>query len=222
MDPLQLVRFVKHGCVCFEKDDVVIYVDPYGLEDRPQDADLVIITHSHGDHYSPQDIARVKKEDTCFATTAEVSRLLQSDFEIDPDYITTVTSLSPTVVFECGAMVTPLVAENKHHPEGFGFGLLLEFGGVRWYLSGDTDVLDDDIRCDVLFVCCDGVWNMPGFQQTVPDQIAQMSRAPGLVIPYHYDEAENPGTGKNGAKLCEALRARGIRCKEWNGSKFVG
>ena len=46
MDPLQLVRFVKHGCVCFEKDDVVIYVDPYGLEDRPQDADLVIITHS--------------------------------------------------------------------------------------------------------------------------------------------------------------------------------
>ena len=164
----------------------------------------------------------MKKEDTCFATTAEVSRLLQSDFEIDPDYITTVTSLSPTVVFECGAMVTPLVAENKHHPEGFGFGLLLEFGGVRWYLSGDTDVLDDDIRCDVLFVCCDGVWNMPGFEQTVPDQIAQMSRAPGLVIPYHYDEAENPGTGKNGAKLCEALRARGIRCKEWNGSKFVG
>ena len=73
MDPLQLVRFVKHGCVCFEQDDVVIYVDPYGIEDRPQDADLVIITHSHGDHYSPQDIARVKKEDTCFATTAEVS-----------------------------------------------------------------------------------------------------------------------------------------------------
>ena len=27
MDPLEPVRFVKHGCVCFESDDAVVYVD---------------------------------------------------------------------------------------------------------------------------------------------------------------------------------------------------
>ena len=56
MDPLEPVRFVKHGCVCFESDDAVVYVDPYKVPDDAHDADLIVITHSHGDHYSPEDI----------------------------------------------------------------------------------------------------------------------------------------------------------------------
>ena len=62
MDPLEPVRFVKHGCVCFESDDTVVYVDPYKVPDDAHDADLIVITHSHGDHYSPEDIERVRKE----------------------------------------------------------------------------------------------------------------------------------------------------------------
>ena len=62
MDPLEPVRFVKHGCVCFESDDAVVYVDPYKVPDDAHDADLIVITHSHGDHYSPEDIERVRKE----------------------------------------------------------------------------------------------------------------------------------------------------------------
>ena len=61
MDPLEPVRFVKHGCVCFESDDAVVYVDPYKVPDDAHDADLIVITHSHGDHYSPEDIERVRK-----------------------------------------------------------------------------------------------------------------------------------------------------------------
>lgn len=48
MDPLEPVRFVKHGCVCFESDDAVVYVDPYKVPDDAHDADLIVITHSHG------------------------------------------------------------------------------------------------------------------------------------------------------------------------------
>ena len=81
MDPLEPVRFVKHGCVCFESDDTVVYVDPYKVPDDAHDADLIVITHSHGDHYSPEDIERVRKEDTCFATTAEVARLLEEGLQ---------------------------------------------------------------------------------------------------------------------------------------------
>ena len=60
MDPLSSVRFVKHGCICFDVDDVVVYVDPYMVPDAPHDADLIIITHPHSDHFSPDDIAKVK------------------------------------------------------------------------------------------------------------------------------------------------------------------
>lgn len=95
MDPLEPVRFVKHGCVCFESDDTVVYVDPYKVPDDAHDADLIVITHSHGDHYSPEDIERVRKEDTCFATTAEVARLLERDFGIDDDYISELSFEAP-------------------------------------------------------------------------------------------------------------------------------
>ena len=67
MDPLEPVRFVKHGCVCFESDDAVVYVDPYKVPDDAHDADLIVITHSHGDHYSPEDIARVRGTVWCSA-----------------------------------------------------------------------------------------------------------------------------------------------------------
>ena len=171
MDPLSSVRFVKHGCICFEVDDVVVYVDPYLVPDSPHDADLVIITHPHGDHFSPEDIARVKKDDTCYVSTLSVGAMLMEAFDINPDYFTSVSAGSPSAVFECGAMVTPVVAENKNHPAGFGFGLLLNLGGVRYYISGDTDVLDEDVACDVLFVCCDGVWNMPDFETRIPAEL---------------------------------------------------
>ena len=50
MDPLEPVRFVKHGCVCFEHENTVVYVDPFGISDDARDADLIVITHSHDDH----------------------------------------------------------------------------------------------------------------------------------------------------------------------------
>lgn len=213
MDPLDLVRFVKHGCVCFEWEDAVIYVDPYRVPEAAHDADLVIITHSHHDHYSPADIRKVMKDDTVFAANAEVGELLHRDFKLDPDYFTCLHTGGPTVIFECGAMVRPLPAENKNHPAGFGIGVLLTLGGFNWYLSGDTDVLDDSAVCDVLFVCCDGIWNMPDYASRVPAEILRMDKMPGLVVPYHYNDEENPGIGENGAVLCKALREKGIPCR---------
>ena len=47
-------------------------IDPAEISGRDV---VVFASHSHGDHYSPEDIERVRKEDTCFATTAEVARL---------------------------------------------------------------------------------------------------------------------------------------------------
>ena len=132
MDPLSSVRFVKHGCICFDVDDVVVYVDPYMVPDAPHDADLIIITHPHSDHFSPDDIAKVKKDDTCYASTLDVGAMLMEAFDINPDYFTAISAGSPSAVFECGAMVTPVVADNQNHPAGCGFGLLLNLGGVRY------------------------------------------------------------------------------------------
>ena len=213
MDPLKQIRAIRHGCVEFETEDgVVVYVDPYRIPDEVNDADLIIITHGHDDHYSPEDIARVRKSDTCFAAPRDVVRRLLADFELDRDYISELSYETPSTYFECGAMVTPVPAYNKNHPIESGFGCVLELGGVRHYLSGDTDVLADGADCDVLLVACDGIYNMPDFETRIPAEIADMDERPGLVIPYHYGDW---GTQENGAKLCRALTAAGIRCEEF-------
>ena len=156
---------------------------------------------------------------TCFATTAEVARLLERDFGIDDDYISELSFEAPRIGFECGAVLEPVAAENKNHPVSFGFGLVLEFAGFTYYLSGDTDVLVDNVQCDVLFVVCDGIWNMPDYEKSVPAQVAAMDVLPGLVVPYHYG-VDAPSTKENGARLCAALTAAGIPCREWKKGLF--
>ena len=42
----------------------IVYIDPFKIKGETHDADLILITHDHYDHFSPEDIARVSKEDT--------------------------------------------------------------------------------------------------------------------------------------------------------------
>lgn len=74
-------------------------------------------------------------------------------------------------------------------------------------------MLDEDVVCDVLFVCCDGVWNMPGFETRIPAELEKMEHRPALVVPYHYAEEENPGTGGNGKSCAPFCARRGTSAK---------
>lgn len=207
---LELVTSVYHACVRLEKDGVVVYTDPLGIQHDQEDADLVIITHSHNDHFSFEDIEKVRKEDTTFIATQEAADLLEEN-GIHAEYIMVVGCESPTVYFEDGVAVTPVVAKNKNHPVDFGFGAVVELGGFFYYFSGDTDVLASDVRCDVLFVVCDGQYNMPQYETRVVEEVKAMDSMPGLVVPYHYGYL--PGTQQNGKKLEAALSAAGIPAK---------
>ena len=91
---------------------------------------------------------------------------------------------------------------------GFGFGALLEMGGFSYYVAGDTDVLAD-VACDVLFVPCDGLYNMLHYMDQVPDQLAAMDHKPGVVVPYHY-AGYMEGTDSNGPHLAEKLKEMGF------------
>lgn len=53
-------------------DGKVIYFDPFQMSYAPQDADYIFITHSHYDHFSPDDINKVRKSSTKIIITNDL------------------------------------------------------------------------------------------------------------------------------------------------------
>ena len=52
-----------------------IYIDPFKIEKQSNDADIILVTHDHYDHYSPEDIEKVIKEDTIIVAPKTVKAL---------------------------------------------------------------------------------------------------------------------------------------------------
>ncbi len=59
----------------------VIYIDPYQLK-TSKPADIILITHSHGDHCSPADVAKIKKPETTIVTVADCANKFQGDVKV--------------------------------------------------------------------------------------------------------------------------------------------
>ena len=61
------ITFVGHGTLMFEFNDKVIHIDPVSREadySKLPKADLILITHQHGDHLDANAIKSIKKEST--------------------------------------------------------------------------------------------------------------------------------------------------------------
>ena len=61
---LENIYWLGHSTIKFNKNNTIIYIDPYKIDKNTNDADVIFITHSHYDHYSEEDINKIKKNDT--------------------------------------------------------------------------------------------------------------------------------------------------------------
>lgn len=207
MSPLlSPIKFVHHGAVRFEEGGKTIWIDPYQLPAAQPKADVVVVTHEHDDHYSPQDIRAVQQPGTRYITTAVVAEMMRQELGIAPQNIVEV-SPGAAPVAAGGIEITPVYTENKNHPRGRGFGVVLALSAGRYYLSGDTDVLDKNIVCDVLLCVCDGKWNMLDYMDRAPKEILAMHTRPQIVVPYHFTIGDTPD---GGYRLAEKLNGMGI------------
>ena len=208
MKALDHVTEIYHASVRLKHKDVVVYIDPFHVTKSYEDAELIVITHAHGDHYSAEDVRKVMRDGTTFVAPLDVATKLQQDLNIRDEYIVTVQWNTPPVYFEDGVSVTPVIAENKNHPIDIGIGAVIEINGFRFYFSGDTDILAHDVKCDAVFIVCDGKYNMPEYETRAVEQVLAMDTMPVIAVPYHYGYIED--TAQNGKKLAAALEKAGI------------
>ena len=159
---------------------VVIYIDPWKLRD-PVPADLVLVTHSHFDHLSVNDIAKIATDDTVIVCAECIQDKM-------PGQVRALAPGDSTTVGEVSIEAVPAYNTDKpNHPRSAGHvGYVIEVGGRRIYHAGDTDLIPemDDIRCDVALLPVGGTYTMDVDQAV---EAAQRLR-PKIVVPMHWGD----------------------------------
>lgn len=198
---LEAFTWYKQSAFRWKGERLVLYIDPWGLTgDLPQ-ADLVLITHAHGDHYSKDDLAKIKANKTVFVAPADVAKELSGNVKpVKPgDHMDAAGIKLETVP---AYNVDP--ARLQAHPKANNWvGYVIQLDGRTYYHAGDTDRLPEleKIKTDVAFVPIgDG-----GFVMTV-DEAAGLVKAmkPKLAVPMHYGFFPGVGVASDGERFKKA------------------
>lgn len=156
----------------------VLYIDPWKIG-PDETADLILISHEHFDHLSPEDIARVRGEATVIVTIPLCVPRLKGD----------VRALRPgesTRVGDVEIEAIPAYNINKrYHPKAEGrVGFIITMGGERIYHAGDSDLIPEmeSIDVDIALLPVGGVFTMSS-----EDAAKAANRIrPRLAIPMHW------------------------------------
>lgn len=183
------VHPVSHASFVMETPKGTIYVDPVGDAAQYGDfppADLVLITHEHGDHYKAETLSALVGETTQLITNPAVFDMLPEDLK---GKATAVANAEMAQFAGMNIEALPaynMTEERKNfHPEGRDNGYVLNFDKFRVYISGDTEDIPEmrqlsDI--DLAFVCM----NLPFTMDVNAAASAVSEFAPTYVYPYHY------------------------------------
>ena len=183
--------------------EYVIYIDPFKINKEYNDADLIMITHSHFDHYSEEDIDKVKKQDTVIMGTKDLQEKFLS-YGFNEDKIIIVEPNKQYAYKNINVETIPAYNVNKKfHPKENGWvGYIITINGVRYYIAGDTDITEENsrVKCDVALVPIGGTYTM------IATEAANLVNTimPKYAIPVHYGEIV--GTKQDAEDFINALK----------------
>ncbi|MGI5916666.1 MAG: MBL fold metallo-hydrolase [Anaerolineae bacterium] len=176
---LKGIQWLGHASFRITGDDTVIYLDPWKLKGKPPTADLILVSHDHHDHLSPEDIARITGENTVIVCPAVCADQVSGDVCI-------VAAGDSLQVGNIAIEVVPAYNTNKpNHPKEAGHvGYVVTVEGRRIYHAGDTDLIPemDDIRCDVALLPMGGRYTMDATEAA--EALARLR--PQVAVPMHW------------------------------------
>ena len=206
-----IIHPVNHASFVMQWNGLWIYNDPVGgsYAGIPK-ADLILISHSHSDHFNATTLAGVWKTNSIFIAPQAVYNSMATAFK---NVTIVLTNGSATNVL--GVNIEAVPAYNSNHPQGTGNGYVLMLGGKRIYISGDTGN-QPEIRAltdiDIAFLCI----NIP-YTMTVVEATNFVSvMHPTVVYPYHYQDQS--GATTNAAAFKQRLNSGlgvEVRLRKW-------
>lgn len=195
---MEEIKWLGHGGFRIKGRGRILYIDPVDLENTDT-ADFIFITHSHADHFSIEDIKKISAEKTNIYATADC----MGELQWFPGWA---IEVKPGGTYQAGIFtVTAIPAynlTNERHPRGKGWvGYLIDFGDMRIYHAGDTDLIPEMSgiqKLDYAFLPVSGHGVM------TPEDAAEAAGIlkPVLSIPMHY---EDNGEGESNAVRFQEL-----------------
>ena len=186
------VSMIHHGSIALSYKGFNVQVDPVLKMGSTEidytafpKADCILVTHEHGDHFDPDAIRFLSKDGTRVLLNPASQALLGSG--------EAVAGGDTLQVGNIGLVVVPAynITEDhlQFHPKGRDNGYILDFDGLRIYVSGDTEDIEEMAGfgpVDVAFLST----NQPYTMTTTQCVEAAMTLQPKTLVPYHLSDTD--------------------------------
>ena len=179
---MENLRWLGHDGFQIKANGKNIYIDPFKIG-QDEHADMILITHSHYDHCSVEDIMKISTNETTIFITADAQSKL-------PDFPGKVVIAEPNRAYKKDDIVIRAVpaynTDKMFHPrENDWLGYIIETGNERIYHSGDTDLIPEMKNLgeiDYAMLPVSGTYVMDAQQAAKAAEIIK----PKVAIPMHY------------------------------------
>lgn len=183
-----VISFIGHGTLMLDYEGLIIHVDPVGryadYSELPK-ADIILITHQHQDHLDKEAIARILSEKTRIVLNRASYDILGFGKALTNGDTLTIKDIKITAV----PAYNTTKGRDKYHPKGRDNGYVLDIGGKKIYIAGDTEDIPEMKQLkniDIAFLPMNQPYTMSAKQLVNTVKVIK----PRIVYPYHYGDSD--------------------------------
>lgn len=190
------ITLIKHGTLAIDYRGLTIHIDPVAEMGKHTDyatefpkADVILVTHEHGDHLEDATIATLTKPETILILNEKSRNQIGRGEAVHNGES---RELPGGIKLEAVPAYNTTPGREMFHPKGNGNGYVLTIDGLRIYVAGDTEDVPEmaDLKdIDVAFLPVNQPYTM------TPEQCIAAAKTinPKVLIPYHFSQTDLSG-----------------------------